>query len=158
MRISQLRALLEREAGQENLQFVIPHPLLPPRFREISEDRNMILLVDLDMTVHVRWEGERMVEHHPLSTGAVRRLMREVRRNISDYRRDLEIYARFIDSECEAPFDDERYEAYRLPEPAPVAEQEGTKVPVTEITAELFLELEKARAGGGESPFPDWDY
>ncbi len=158
MGISQLRALLERKASLDNLQFIIPYPLLPPRFREISEDRNMILLVDLDLTTHVRWEGERMVEHHPLSKGEVRRLMREVGRNISNYRQDLEVYARFIDSRCEEPFDDKRYEAFRLPKPTPDAEQKGTEPTMTEIIAGISLEPSKATVVGGESPFPEWDY
>lgn len=68
----------------------------------------MILLLDLDMVAHVRWEGQLMVEHHPLTPGAIRRLMKDVFRNLARYKRDLEVANRFITRSAEEPFWDPR--------------------------------------------------
>ncbi len=160
MGISRLRVLLEEKATEEDIQFIIPHPLLPPRFREICEDRNMVLLLDTDMTIHVRWEGERMSEHHPLTRGATRRLVREVLRKATAYRRELEVYARFVDRWAEEPFDDDRYEGVRFPKPPPpavngaVEEEESV-----EISAVMDVAPRKAPLSvGGTSPMPKWDW
>ena len=106
--ISPLRERLEEDAGWEAFQMIIPHPFLPPRFRELARERNMILLLDQDMTLHIRWEGARMHEHHPLTPGAVRRLIKEVLRYMTQYRRELKVLARFIDGFAEMPFEDDR--------------------------------------------------
>lgn len=162
MGISQFRALLEKKALEDDIQFTIPHPLLPPRFREICEDRNMILLLDQDLTIHVRWEGERMSEHHPLTKGATRRLIREVLRKAKEYRRDLEIFARFVDQKAEEPFDDDRYELIRLPRDPPKAVRPilvDKKDSVMEIPAVIPLGPSKTSlCVGGDNPFPDWDW
>jgi hypothetical protein len=152
--ISRLRALLEQRATVEDLQFIIPHPFLPPRFRKISQDRNMILLVDADLTIHVRWEGTRLAEHHPLTREAAQHLVREVLRNMKAYRRELEVYSRFLGSWAEQPLGDKRYELPRWPTEPPKAWQEEAEDTVTEVTAIVPLELEELTALGGESPFP----
>lgn len=162
MGISRLRALLEKVALEEDIQFTIPHPFLPPRFRKVCKNRNMLLLLDRDMTIHVRWEGERMSEHRPLTKGATRRLVREVLRKMKGYRIELGIYARFIERWAEEPFNDDRYESIqRAPDP-PKAEKEVPKDPVstgTEISANIELELsEMPQNVGGSSPLPDWNW
>ncbi len=157
MGVSQLRTLLNKKALEEDVLFTIPHPFLPPRFREICENRNMLLLLDRDMTIHVRWEGERMSEHHPLTKGGARRLIREVLRKARDYRRELEVYARFLESKAGEPFDDDRYECGRLFKPAPPAEIETPEV--KEISA--VVKLGPRQIGfcvGGSSPMPEWDW
>lgn len=162
MGISRLRALLERRAGFEDLQFVIPHPLLPPRFRKVSRSRNMVLLIDTDLTLHVRWEGEQMCEHCPLTKGAARQLVREVLQNMKAYRRELAVYARFIEDCAEQPSDDHRYELPRLPRELPTAPQEETKGPEedpeVEVVATVLLEPSGDVALGGENPLPEWNY
>ena len=163
MGISRLRALLEDMALEEDIQFTIPHPFLPPRFREICENQNMLLLVDQDLTIHVRWEGARMAEHYPLTKGATRRLIREVLRKMKEYRRDVEVYARFIEHHAEEPLDDERYEAIRGTKDPPLAEKEDeddTKDEVVEIAATVALgtPAEMPASMGGSSPLPEWDY
>ncbi len=160
MRISRLRALLEKKALEEDIQFIIPHPLLPPRFREICGGCNMILLLDRDLTIHVRWEGERLAEHHPLTKGATRRLIREVLRKAREYRRELEVFGRFIDQQGEEPFDDDRYEIIRLPKDPPKAEREAsndTEDSVIEIPAVIPLgSSRQSLCVGGSTPLPEW--
>ena len=70
----------------------------------------MLLLFDRDMTLHIRWEGSRLHEHSPLTPRAAMRLLREVARNMTKYRRELHVFSRFIDEIGEAPFEDPRYE------------------------------------------------
>jgi len=160
---SRLREILERKAIEEDLQFLIPHPFLPPRFRRISENRNMILLIDQELTAHVRWEGARLAEHHPLTVGATRQLIREVMRNMTRYRRELGIYGRFIEEYTEEPFDDERYESFRLVKELPTAVLDKTKetakeTDVVELKASLLAGTSACSSMGGESPFPEWDW
>ena len=162
MGISRLRALLEKKALEEDIQFIIPHPLLPPRFREICGDCNMILLLDRDLTIHVRWEGERLSEHHPLTKGATRRLIGEVLRKAKEYRRELEVFGRFVDELAEEPFDDDRYEIIRLPKDPPRAEREAsndTEDSVIEIPAVIPLgPSRRSLCVGGSTPLPEWDW
>jgi len=145
---------------------ILPHPLLPPRFQDLSEDRNMILFLDQDMTLHVRWEGARIHEHHPLTPGAVNRLVKEVLRNMSKYRKDLEIFNRFVRQNAEQPFEDDRpldpfrFKERELPPAERIAEEENRTI---EITAEIEIgisdQLEAERMDlsipadfGGEAP------
>jgi len=131
---------------------ILPHPLLPPRFQDLSEDRNMILSLDQDLTLHVRWEGARIHEHHPLTPGAVNRLVKEVLRNMSKYRKDLEIFNRFVRQTAEQPFEDDRpldpyhFKERELPPAEKIAEEEEDHT--IEITADVRLPDEL----GGEGP------
>jgi len=149
---SPLRKLLEEEAGWEEFQMIIPHPFLPPRFQNLSENRNMILLLDRDMTLHVRWEGSRIHEHHPLTPGAVNRLVKEVLRKMSKYRGELEVFNRFIQRNAEQPFDDPRaldpirFKVRKLPPAGKIEEKEDTAI---EVTARIQLPSPEL---GGESP------
>ena len=68
----------------------------------------MILLLDTDMTLHVRWEGARFYGHHPLTPRAAQRLIQEVLGYMSQYRRELKVFSRFIEQVGEEPFDDPR--------------------------------------------------
>lgn len=159
---SQLRKVLEDKVGEEEIRFTIPHPFLPPRFQEISEGRNMIVLLDRDFMLHVRWEGALSAEHHPLSPGDVRRLLKDVFRRMSTYRRDLEVFGRFANEYGERPFDDHRndpVEWEREAEPAkdPEEEEEDSEVTAEIDAEELRLSMEAAEMGG-ESPMPEFDY
>lgn len=163
MRKSQLRETLERKAIEEDLQFLIPYPFLPPRFRNISENRSMILLIDQELTIHVRWEGARLAEHHPLTVGATRQLIREVMRNMARYRRELRVYSRFIEGYAEEPFEDQRYEAFRLIKKLPTAVRDETKktdmeADTIELKAKLLAGTSACSNMGGESPLPEWDW
>ncbi|MBD3260535.1 MAG: hypothetical protein GF334_02485 [Candidatus Altiarchaeales archaeon] len=140
---SRLRQELENRAGFEECEFVVPHVLLPPRFRKQAAGRNMILHMDLDYVVHVRWEGERLLPHCELTPGEIRRLLKDVNRKMTQYRQDLGVLGRFFDSHAEPPFWDPR-ENYRQPEESEkqaVSSEERGK----EITASL------SREEGGES-------
>lgn len=109
MPVSKLRRLLEDEAGFEDFCLTIPHPLLPPRFHDLCENRNMILVLDDSMTIRVTWEGSRFEEYYPLNPAAAGRLLAEVQSNMTNYRRDLQIFERFIRQWGEKPFDVPRF-------------------------------------------------
>jgi len=154
---SPLRELLEKEAGWEEFQMVVPHPFLPPRFRKLAEGRNMIILLDRDMTLHVRWEGARVHEHHPLTPRATQGLIREILRYMTKYRRELQVFSGFVGSCAEQPFDDPRaLDPVRFKDkPLPAAPKEKEKkaeenLPI-EITATVSLPMYEM---GGESPMP----
>lgn len=103
---SKLRKFLEEEAGMEEIRLVIPHPLLPPRFRILSEERNMILILDENMVTRITWEGSRMEEYQPLNPAAAGQLLKEVCDRIIKYRRDLQGFEAFIREWGEKPFDE----------------------------------------------------
>jgi hypothetical protein len=146
---------LEQNVGFEEIQFVIPHAFLPPRFRDISDGRNMLLCLDLDVTIHVRWEGAHQNAHHPLTPGAARRLLRECKRNMTRYRTDLTTFANFLDAEAEEPswelreFSEDEETAAR---PAKEAKEEGS-----EEGREVTAVIPSTENLGGESPHPDME-
>ena len=143
---------------------IIPHPFLPPRFQKLSKNHNMILLLDRDMTVHIRWEGSRLHEHHPLTPRAARGLIREVQSYMTKYRREIKVFSRFIEQKAEEPFEDSRapdpfrWKNKELP-PAPKREERDQEV-VANITVdartEEALEVERLLSGGGESPMGEF--
>ncbi len=159
--ISPLRKLLEEEAGWEEFRMTIPHPFLPPRFQKLSKNRNMVLLLDRDMTLHVRWEGSRLHEHHPLTPGAARGLIREVSSRMTKYRREVQVFSRFIGQKAEEPFEDNRspdplrWKERELPAASRIEENPAQEV-VANITVETrigeALEAEHLLSKGGESP------
>jgi hypothetical protein len=109
VRESQLRQLLRERIGEEQLEFRIPQLFLPPRFRDLSEGRDLLLMLDDDFTVHIRWHNEIFHTHHPLTPGETRRLVGEIMRYILKYREQLRVFGTFLDEYSEAPWDDERY-------------------------------------------------
>jgi hypothetical protein len=142
------------------VEFILPHVFLPPRFKEISEDRNMILFLDIDQVMHVRWEGALQDSHHPLTPGACRRLFRECVRNMRKYRKDLDAFSRFVDKTAEEPFWDPRVSSLSKPRPEKPAEAIKDPEPeeiiaVVDNTGKLvegtFSDLSES---GGESPMP----
>ena len=153
----ELRKLLDKEAGWEEFHLIIPHPFLPPRFQNQSDQRNMILLLDRDMTLHVRWEGSRLYEHQPLTPRATYRLIQEVLKNMTTYRRGLRVFSKFVEGWGEQPFEDERTldpiraQERKAPD-APRIEQEEDK-PI-ELIATLETLLDATSEAGGESPMP----
>lgn len=106
MSVEKLRSQLEWSLGFEECRFTVPHIFLPPRFREISQDRNMILTIGGDMVMCVRWEGSRLEEYHPLNPAAAGHLLKEVRDNMTRYRREIKVFEKFIRENAEVP--DER--------------------------------------------------
>ena len=153
---SPLRKLLEREAGWEEFRMIIPYPFLPPRFQKLASNRNMILLLDQDLTLNVRWEGARMHEHHPLTPRAASRLIRDVLEHMSKYRRELGIFSRFVERYGALPFDDQRCldpirtKQRKLP-PAFREEGRGEEDTSTDVVATISLAKTEM---GGESPMP----
>ena len=118
----------------------------------------MILFLDQDLTLHVRWEGARIHEHHPLTPGAVNRLVKEVLRRMSQYRKDLEIFNRFVRQNAERPFEDDRpldpyhFKERELPPAGKIVEEEDRTI---EITADIHLPAELGGEGpmGSEEPY-----
>jgi hypothetical protein len=164
-----LTEFLEEEAGMEEFRFVLPHPFLPPRFQEVSQSRNLILLLDRDLTLHLRWEGARRHKHWPLTPRAAAGLIRDVLSRMTAYRKDMQDFSRFIERVAEQPFEDPRYDAVTKdvsPKPAlPIVPE--TKSPV-ELVAEVYgwthaqlqqMELLLSNPGtGGESPMGMGDF
>ncbi len=158
-----LKKQLDHVCGFKDIEFIIPHVFLPPRFVKVSKNRNMVLTIDMDMVPHVYWEGALQDAYHPLTPGAVRKLLRECVRNMKKYRQDLDVFARFVDGEAEMPFWDPRVDSLapkRDPKDAEedpfftevVAVVEGGRL--KEGNASDFLDQ------GGENPMPkemfDW--
>jgi hypothetical protein len=157
---SPLKDLLEKEAGWEAFQMVVPHPFLPPRYLEKARNRNMIILLDQNMTLHVRWEGSRRHEHLPLTPRATRGLIREVLDRMAKYRRDLKAFSTFVEKNAEQPFDD-----VRAPDPVRWKKRElpnATKDPEVVAEIEINAEMEEAIQAehlleqGGESPMGEF--
>lgn len=160
-----LREILEERAGFEECEFIIPHVLLPPRYTEISDGKNMILVLDRDCVAQIRWEGSPADPHQDLTPGAVRRLMKDVFRNMRKYREDLKTFARFMDRTAEEPFWDPRENSLtkgREEKDAPLEEKEGEEIVAVVIGGQLvqgkvseLIKLEESV--GGESP-PDFGW
>lgn len=150
------------EGCDEEVEFTIPHVFLPPRFKEVSEERNMILFLDIDQVVHVRWEGARFEEHRALTPGACRRLFKDCIANMKRYRKDLDTMARFIDREGQSPFWDPRRDSLtkeREERSAPALESSEEKKREITATVDHSEELDLEVAAdllelGGESPMP----
>ena len=157
MGLSRLRKLLEDKVLEENIFVTIPTIFLPPRFRKISSGRNMVLFMDTDATLHVRWEGADLLEHRPLTKRASNRLIHEVLQNMNKYRKDLAIYARFLAMWADDPEPTGRYEESFYKRTAPDA-QENSEVTGPEIIAKFTPEDLNKFIGGGESPMPAWDW
>lgn len=171
MRASQLRQLLEDKTGEEQLEFRVPNIFLPPRFRELSEGRDLLLMMDDDLTIHIRWHGQDFHEHHPLTPGASRRLVGEIMRYMTKYRKHLKVFGKFIYEYAEQPWNEKRYHdgfrqekeaTQRAKEDRP-EEEEEPETPGQEeeqgVTAVVdgmdeLIEL----ASQGDSPYPDVDY
>ncbi len=167
MKVNRLRQLLREKAGEEQLDFRIPEVFLPPRFRGLSEGRDLLLMLDDDLTIHIRWQKEGFHVHHPLTPGAARRLVRESLRNMEKYKKELKIFGEFVDEVGEEPFEDERYHdgyCYERKTVPPAkrdrSEDEGERTatirnfPSLRALARMIREQDSTESGG-ESPCPN---
>ena len=154
--LSRLRKLLNEDAGVGDFEFIIPHPFLPPRYRKLKENQNLILLMDQNMTLHVRWEGSRHHEHHPLTPRAAQRLIHECLVYMKKYRREIQIFSRFVGEMGEQPFDDPRpLDPARSHEPreASAPKEQNRKI-FSEV--EMSVEIDRYELGG-EPPLPQME-
>lgn len=153
------RALLEKVSGDEEIEFIIPHPFLPPRYQELANNSNMILVLDRDMTLHVRWEGARLLEWHSITPGESRRIVASVLRNLEKYREEIKAFGRFVDERAEMPFEDPRYdgvlEIKAEVHANPIPEKKKSEDPGVTVPAETQTALV---AMGGEPPLPSWEW
>lgn len=161
--VKNLKKRLDGALGEGEISFIIPHVFLPPRFKNVSNNRNMILFMDEDTVMHIRWEGALQDEYNPLNPGACRRVFKECIRNMKKYRKDLDTFSRFVDKEAEVPFWDPRTDSLTKdqPEKPAPASKEGSGQ--EEISAILGPE-DKLIQGkvadsleeemGGENPIP----
>lgn len=135
-----LREILEKRAGLKECEFTLPYVFLPPRYIEVSGGRNMILVLDQDCVAQIRWEGSAADPYQDLTPGAVRRLMKDVSRNIKKYRKELGIFARFVDRTAEEPFWNPREDSLDgRPEEkgASLNEEEGEEIVAVAIGGQL---------------------
>ena len=172
MRANQLRQILKKKAGWEQLEFRIPNIFLPPRFRDLSEGRDLLLMLDGDFTIHIRWHNEDFHTHHPLTPGASRRLVGEIMQRMKQYKEHLKVFGAFIDEYAERPYDEERYhdgfcqekEATQRakkdrPEEEEEHEAEGQEEELEEVVALVHGIDELVQlAEHGDSPYPNVDY
>ncbi len=98
---SRLRRVLENRSGIERIYLRLPYIFLPPRFEKISLNRDLVLLLKDDYTLHVRWSGELEINPHPLTVNAALRLIEDVLNNMTSYRKDLSIASRFLEQHAE---------------------------------------------------------
>ena len=172
MRANQLRQTLKKKAGWEQLEFRIPNIFLPPRFRDLSEGRDLLLMLDDDFTVHIRWHDADFHTHHPLTPGASRRLVGEIMQRMKQYKEHLGVFGKFIEEYAEQPFDEERYHdgfsqekegTQRAKKDGPEEEEEreaqGQEEEREEVVALVdgIDELVQL-AEHGDSPYPCIDY
>jgi hypothetical protein len=106
MSARELRDFLKATAGDEEIKFIIPHPFLPPRYHGESQGRNLVAILDRDLTVHLRWENSRLGSWANITRGQFRRLAAESLRGMTKYRQDLKVFASFVDKVAELPFTD----------------------------------------------------
>jgi len=157
-----LKRKLERSATVDTVKFIVPYIFLPPRFKDISKNRNMILFVDLDLVTHVQWEGSLLDGDLPLKTKAVKRLVKECFRNMKKYQIDLKTFSKFVGEWGENPFWGRRTENLGTDHKPKSAEKRDE----TEVPAVVGGKLETVQISdflegmGGESPMPsgplDW--
>ncbi len=172
MRANRLRQLLKKKAGWEQLEFLVPPLFLPPRFRALSKGRDLLLMMDDDFTIHIRWHNEDFHTHHPLTPGAARRLVGEIMKYIQQYKEHIKVFGKFVDEYAEQPWDEERYHygfcqeekatqraKKNRPEEEEEHEAEGQEEELGEVVeiAHGIDELVQL-IGQGDSPYPDVDY
>lgn len=81
----------------------------------------MLLLLDQELILHVRWEGDQVHEYDPLTPRAARRLIKESLANMTEYRREVGIFTRFITAWAESP---QKLSCRGIPQKERHAEQE----------------------------------
>ena len=143
---SRLPQKLETYAGEEDLEFIVPYPLLPPRFYKASRGRNMLLQVSVDLQIFIGWEGSRIADWSVLTPRAARALLRDVIRKMGHYKQDVEIFSKFL------------YENAMYPAPDPVFDDPSDRAVPEEAempTAEGSPDLKEC---GGESPWPTQEF
>lgn len=144
--------LLMEKLGQEELQFIIPHPFLPPRYRKECAGRNMIAILDLDQTIHLRWENARLSPWMSPTPGEFRRIISYSLEKLQKYKRDLQTFGNFVDQVAEEPFQDPIFDEGDASAKPKTAEKKGS------TSKGSIPKLGFPFMGGGESPFPTWSF
>jgi len=146
---------LERLGGEEEIHFVIPYPFLPPRFRKISQERNLLLCMDTDFGTIGKWEGSHYQEWLPFTPRGAYRLMMEVLKNMRRYAEDCFSFAAFVEEngciiDSNPGAEDE---SSRRPDRDP----EEIKTEKRIIKASVKIERDQ-EVLGGEPPVPNWRF
>lgn len=149
MKRNKLLDLLVEKMGQEDVEFVIPHPFLPPRYSKICGNRNMIVTLDTENTIQLRWENARLITWMSPTPGEFRTIVSYAMKKMQKYRRDLETFGNFVDRVAEDPFLDPIFYDGEVPK-AGVAEKKET------ASSASIPQVRFPFTGGGESPFPTW--
>jgi hypothetical protein len=169
-RMSKLRELLETRSGEDQIDFRLPNIFLPPRYQKISKGKDLLLRLDHDFTLHVRWSGLVLTQHHALTIQEAKRLIREVRINRERFSRDLLVFETFIVKNSEKPTEKNRYPlltperkvegAKELEDEKFIAEQIEAEVNLErKVSAEIRIpSTSEETTLGGESPCPKIDY
>jgi len=148
---NKLLDLLVERMGREAVEFIIPHPLLPPRYRRECKDRNLIVTFDIENTIQLRWENARLTSWMSPTPGEFRVVVAYALKKMEQYRRDLRTFGNFVDRVAEQPFQDPIFDdADTMVEPK-LAEKKGSASKGS-IPGVRFPFM----GGGGESPLPAW--
>ena len=151
-----LEEALYEVTGLKEIEFNIPHIFLPPRYRKICENRNMVLVVDEELVIHVRWEGALHDEYLPLTPKAACHLIKECTVRMTNYRRDLGVFSRFVKNEGEAFSGNSRDDNALLDEELECTEAlpilNGRTTVVAKVSTFNHQDM------GGESPMPEGEF
>lgn len=93
--------VLEERCGLESCTFLIPHIFLPPRFKSLSKNSNMIIHLNTSMEAQIKWEKSRADEYIHLTPSSSSRLIADVLRNLDKYKKDLKIFQKFLKENVE---------------------------------------------------------
>lgn len=102
--LKDLKKYLKEFAGEKEIEWIIPHPFLPPRYQKRCENRNMILLIDLDFIAHIKWEGARIEDWCSPTPGELRTLLRQVQVKVKKYQKQMVVFSKFVDGAVDEPF------------------------------------------------------
>jgi len=147
-----LREFLEVAAGAADIDFIIPHPFLPPRYQKQSLCRNLILGMDREFRAMIRWEGELVGRDTYLSPAECSRLIHDVLERMKKYRQELRSLKSFLGKVlCEEP-EGNSEEDVAEPKAAEELPEDSYHTDFVQVTADGMI------VGGGESPYPlDWE-
>lgn len=104
---TRLRRRLDRAAGWDEVELVIPYPFLPMRLRKEARRRNLLLVLSEERKLRLRWEGEQTSPEEPLLPAKAIRLLREARKAIALYRQEADVFERFLDNLSKASEEEE---------------------------------------------------
>jgi hypothetical protein len=147
---NKLLNLLVAKMGEEEMEFIIPYLLLPPRYRKLCQNRNLIVTLGIENTIQLRWENVRLTTWMSPTPGEFRTIVSYALRKLQEYRRDLQTFGNFVDRVAEPPFQDPIFDDGEASTARVAGKKEAVSTEAATIGLFPFI------GGGGESPNPTW--